>query len=170
MDQTYEEGDNASLLCGSTGGPNNAYQWQVNGSDIENETSQTLQLSNVNASTGGMYTCVVSNAAGSDSASTFLYVSPYFVIQPIHRQAESGSTVSLSCEAEAFPAPEYQWWHVNGEPIRCEIISDSQVLVFDPVEFGDEGDYYCNASSIGMTTQSTVVTLTGMASLSMCNQ
>ena len=153
------------MECSSAGGPDNTYQWQVNGSDITGATSPTLSLLNVQASTGGMYTCVVSNAAGTDDASTFLYISPYFVVQPTNTLTSSGSLTSFTCEAEAFPHPNYQWWRVDGEPIRCEIIFITSTLVIESAAFGDEGDYYCNVTSLGVTVQSIVATLSGMTTV-----
>lgn len=136
------------------------YQWQVNGSDIEGETLPILILSAVQASTGGSYTCVASNAAGSDSYSTFVYIFPYFITQPIDRLTTNGSSTSLICEAEAFPSPEYQWGHVDETPIRTEIMTNENTLVFHPVMIGDEGDYYCNVSSLGETIRSEEATVT----------
>ena len=148
------------LNCSSMGGPNNTYQWQINNSDLVGESSPILILFNVEASTGGIYTCRVSNVAGDDETSTFVYVSPYFVTQPVDTLSANGSSITLLCEAEAFPNPDYQWWRVDQELIRSEVLDSSQ-LVLDPVLFGDEGDYYCNVSSLEHTIQSHVVTVSG---------
>ena len=146
INQTYEVGSTAVLECSSFGGPNNAFQWQLNGLDIIGETQSTLTLPNVQASTGGMYTCVVTNAAGSDDISTFLYVSPYFINQPMDTQASNGTPATLLCEAGAFPSPEYQWGRVDGEHVRGGIATDGTLFSFNPVMFGDEGEYYCTVS------------------------
>ena len=147
-------------MCTSQGGPNNTYQWQANDTDISGETMETLTLTNVNASTGGMYTCVVNNAAGSDSDSTFLFIAPYFITEPVEHLTANGSTITLQCVAEAFPSPSYQWARTDGMPIRPELLSDTNVFVFNPVLFGDEGDYYCNATSRKEVTRSQDVTIT----------
>ena len=138
LNQTYGEGDNATLECSSDGGPNNTYQWQVNSSDITGQTSPVLMIPNVEASNGGMYTCVVSNAAGSDDASTFLFVSPYFTTQPVDTLTDYGSSITLLCEAEAFPSPDYQWGRADGVPIRGGITNYTNMLIIDFVMFGDE--------------------------------
>ena len=151
----------AILMCTSLGGPNNAYQWQANDTDIPGETMHTLTLNNVDASTGGMYTCVVTNAAGNDSDSTFLFIAPYFITEPVNEETDNGSSVTLQCVAEAFPSPSYQWARTDGAPIRGEIATDESKLIFSPALFGDEGDYYCNASSRDEVERSMDATITG---------
>ena len=131
-----------------------------------------LVLPNVLASTGGMYTCVVTNEAGSDDASTFLYVSPYFITQPRDTQTSDGSSVTLLCEADAFPSPEIVWLRTDlnesGEPDEQNLmyplmfnITRGRTLIINPVLFGDEGEYYCIASSLNVTLRSADVTVTG---------
>lgn len=145
----------------SDGGPSNTYQWQVNGSDFEGEISPILPLPNLQASMGGTYTCVVSNAAGSDADSTFVYVAPYFITEPVDTLTSDGTTDALICEAEAFPSPDYQWGRVDGLSLRAGLTTDTGVLGFNPVMFGDEGQYFCNVSSLNITITSQAVTLTG---------
>ena len=116
----------------------------------------------MNASTGGMYTCVVTNAAGNDSDSTFLFADPYFITEPSDELAANGSTVILQCVAEAFPSPTYQWARADGAPIRDELRTNMSNLIFSPVLFGEEGDYYCNISSLGTVYQSRTATVNGI--------
>lgn len=164
INQTYLRENVAILECTSVGGPNNLYQWQVNGSDIPGATASELTLSNLQGSDGGEYTCVVSNAAGSDSASTFVYISPYFVIEPTDAPTSSGDSVMLTCEAEAFPSPQFQWVRADGRSIRNEIMTSTNVLVIDPVIFGDEGAYICLATSLDVTRRS-LATITGISNV-----
>ena len=161
MNQTYSLGDNITLQCTSMGGPGNTYQWLLNGSDILGETSGTLALANVTAATGGEYACHVSNTAGNDSASTYVFIAPYFTTHPMHFSRQNGSSGNLSCVAEAFPYPEYQWERVDGEPIRADIVTNERTLLISSIMFGDEGSYVCNATSRGMTIQSYYATLHG---------
>ena len=57
------------LDCIARGGPENTFEWLVDGGVIENETVATLTLDQV---IGAEYTCRVSNAAGSGNASITL--------------------------------------------------------------------------------------------------
>ena len=159
--QTYGRGDNITIICLAIGGPDIFYLWQKNGTVITGANTATLMFSNVNATTGGKYSCVVYNSAGNESASTFVFISPYFIHQIEDRGGYNGSVLILKCEAEAFPAPQYQWERVDGVAIRDEVLVNSTILSFNPLIFGDDGRYFCNASSRGVTIQSNLFTLRG---------
>ena len=161
VNQTYDVNVTAMLMCTSLGGPNNTYQWKANDTDIPGEIMEVLVLADVDASTGGVYTCVVTNAAGSDSDSTFIFIAPYFITQPVNEETDNGSPVTLQCAAKAFPSPSYQWARTDQILVRQGLINDSNMLVFNPALFGDEGDYFCNASSRDEVARSQDVTLTG---------
>ena len=133
-------GNNVSFSCFSMGGPDNTYVWMKNEMTIGNET--TLVVADINASSGGNYTCLVSNAAGNDSSSTTLYVAPYFVT-PLEEQTltTNGSSVNISCDAAGFPSPTVTWVDMTEQRV-----SNTPLLQFSPVMFGDEGVYRCVAT------------------------
>ena len=155
INQTLAREDNITLTCSGVGGPDNIYQWQFSGQDIDDETSTELDISNVNASNGGDYSCVVSNAAGNSTITTSLFISPYFTSQPESIGGVNGSSVTLTCVAEAFPALEYQWRRIDAMSLSSNVMGeDSSMLKFDPLVFGDEGGYFCLATSQGTVIQS----------------
>ncbi len=161
-DMSYSQGDDVTLQCTAMGGPDNTFQWLQNGMVLMSENSEMLTVMNVTAANGGAYTCEVANAAGTSNTTASVFISPYFTSQPQAIGADNGTMVTLTCVAEAFPAPEYQWSRVDGEDIRMEVTDqDSTMLVFDPLLFGDEGNYFCTALSNGDEAQSENVTLTG---------
>ena len=160
MNETFNRGDNVTFTCSARGGPGNIFQWLRNGTELENETSETLTLPTIDFSDGDEYTCLVCNAAGNESVSTFLLVSPEITLNPMDVNTTNGSFIMIMCDAEAFPSPEFQWIHSNGD-IRTDIMGiDTNMLVFSPVLFGDEGDYYCNATSNGISVFSDTATFT----------
>ena len=129
--------------------------------NIPNETLQTLLLTDLRLEDGGKYTCVVSNMAGHGSASTHIFIELNFVTQPMDITQEIGSSGNLSCVAEAFPYPEYQWERVDGEPIRPDIVTNESTLFISFIMFGDEGGYSCNATSIESSITSLPATIYG---------
>ena len=64
----FDPNERTTLDCIASGGPNNTYEWFIDGDLIENATD-TLNLIQV---IGGEYVCQVSNAAGSGNASVTL--------------------------------------------------------------------------------------------------
>ena len=161
-DMTYSQGADVTLSCTAMGGPSNRFQWFLNDMSLPSENSLSLTLLNVSVADGGAYTCMVTNAAGADNATTFVFISPYFTSHPQGMGGANGTMVTLTCGAEAFPAPTYQWGRVDGGTIRPEVTGqDSAMLIFNPLTFGDEGDYICTAMSNGNQVQSQTATLTG---------
>ena len=157
-DQIFEREDNVTLNCTALGGPNNTFIWSNDSGIIAGEVSPTFDLIPV---MGGVYTCEVSNAAGTGNATTTVFVHLRFNIHPADIFTDRGTSQLLECEAEAFPSPTYEWFRINGG-LRSDLEGiDARVLVFDSVEFGDEGDYYCVATSGNFSLPSDTATLTG---------
>ena len=139
------------LNCSGLGGPGNTYQWS------SGQTTPTLQLNVTNGiSDGGTYTCVVTNAAGNGSASATVYVTPIIITQPSDVLAVVNGNVTLMCEAEAFPPPQYIWEHIGGNLAgRSNVMGiNSNSLKLNGIVFGDEGSYRCSATSNGTTVVS----------------
>ena len=162
LNMVFERGNNVTFNCTAEGGPGNTYQWQRNGTNLDNETMQTLTITQISVNDGDQYTCVVSNAAGNDSASTSLFVYPEITLNPVDvLNATNGTDRVLVCEAVAFPEPLYQWMRVSGTFRENVFGVNSSMLVFNPVIFGDEGGYYCTATSNNVTVTSENATLAG---------
>ena len=161
INRTYKEGTTATLVCTSSGGPNNTYQWLQNGENLHGQNSDTLTLPNVTASTGGIYTCMISNIAGSYNASTFVFIFPYFINHPRNDEASVGSAVLLICDAASFPSPDYLWERSDGMNIRNDTVTYERNLSISSVEYGDEGGYFCNVSAGEGSVQSQIAILTG---------
>ena len=156
-------GRSVTLSCSAQGGPDNEYQWQHNGVYLMDQTNTILTINNIGVMNGGNYTCVVSNAAGNDSATATLYVAPIIITQPADILTRSGTVEVFTCEAESFPAPEYQWEKYNETMAAFIIAGSDSVLELSPVVYGDEGRYRCVASLPGTNRSdtSTQVVLTG---------
>ena len=124
----------------------NIYQWWMDGNNnmiLGNES--TLLVVDIDASSGGNYTCKVRNAGAFEtgSASTTLYVAPY-ILTPLeeHILNANGSNMNINCDAAGFPSPTVNW--VDSANIA---VSNTSLLEFSPVVFGDEGLYRCVANT-----------------------
>lgn len=154
------------LLCTGSGGPNNTYEWAKDGKVLDGEVDNTVTLNIINGSSGGVYTCIVRNAAGIDLDSTILYVAPY-IMNPLEGQVlrTNGSNLSIICETGGFPSPDVIWERINMNTMRGTVVSTTSLLEMLPVVFGNEGLYRCIASfeiHEIMHTASNETTLIGM--------
>ena len=64
-------GSTETLICITLAGPDNMYEWIKQGTGVVS-TDSTLTLSMITGSDGSLYTCSVTNAAGSDVATALL--------------------------------------------------------------------------------------------------
>ena len=158
--------ETVSLTCSAQGGPGNTIAWQHGTELLVNQTYQILDIAVSSIAVGSEYTCTVTNAAGSESATATLYITPRITIQPQDIQTRNGTMESFTCDAEGFPTPLYRWEMLqpfnSGTPVT--IVGIGPVYVFNPVVFGDEGNYSCvaflNISGSQSETSSRIVTLT----------
>ena len=134
-----------------------------------------LTLTNVMAPTrGGTYDCIVINDAGTDFDSVTLYVHPTIVQDPMDTLARVGETISLTCLAESFPYPTYQWQMMNRNSGYYENISgeNGTTLTLSPVGYNAYGRYRCVATNvidgIERTVNSSSALVTGKQTLLTC--
>ena len=133
---------NVTLQCAALGGPNNTFVWILD--EVIVGTEENISLVNVDASTGGNYTCMVNNSAGSDQNFSTLYIQPY-IQTPLEELSltTSGSLVNISCVAAGFPSPTVYWVDTFGS-----IVSNTEDLIINPVMFHDQGVYLCVAMTM----------------------
>ena len=196
-DANTTNGSSVTFTCATEGGPDNVFVWimttdlvgpwtitlspPLNVSEVVEllqSTYTVLQqgsdgeyvIDSVNATeNGGRYTCVVVNVAGYDSDKVELLVQPTITRQPESVLTFAGENVSLSCEADSFPAPSYSWLMqtdegevtVDEDVPRLTLNSTSGNLFILGVEYSDAGFYFCRASSSSGSVDSRVATITG---------
>ena len=69
LDTTTSFESSENLNCLAQGGPNNTFEWTNSQGQVISNSTQ-LEFPSITGSDGGIYTCTVTNAAGSDNAST----------------------------------------------------------------------------------------------------
>ncbi len=112
--QSVVVGASATFAVTATGTAPLTYQWFKDGGAISGATSPTLTLTNVQATTAGIYSVMVSNSAGNvTSTPAPLTVAttvspPLLTVQPASQYATSGATVVLAVAATGTGLG-YQW-------------------------------------------------------------
>jgi len=112
--QTVNIASTATLSVTVTG-TSPTYQWYLNNLPISGATSMTYSIANAQASNAGLYTVVVTNAAGTviSQAAQLTVVSPIAIsTQPQSKSVLPGTSVSLSVTATGT-SPTYQWYLNN---------------------------------------------------------
>ena len=176
-------GSSVTFSCSARGGPNNTFIWirpsdinptiqtllmstpQVQVADIVNglanialSNESSLNISYVNATRdGGDYLCYVINGAGVEMNRTTLFVRPTITERPVNVYTNVDETVSLSCRADSFPVPNYQWEMMNRSTGQYELIANetSNTLTLDSIMFNEYGWYRCVATANGIEGNAT---------------
>ena len=169
---TFDYEDEVNLTCTCQGGPNNTFIWLLNGSSIisgtnsytiiSTEFSSILMINRITAPDhGGLYQCITKNSAGNGRDTTYVYISPRFLIHPVQTLALSGVINNLTCEAESFPVPQYMWYKHEKNGRSFVVGPDDYLFPFNPIVFSDAGIYQCTATSNSITIYSNNGTLYG---------
>ncbi|KAJ8379625.1 hypothetical protein SKAU_G00004030 [Synaphobranchus kaupii] len=113
---------------------------------------QFLEIQDVMPEDSGLYSCVVSNMAGSNSLSFTVDVllPPIIKAGPSVVTAHVNQAAVLPCEAEGTPTPSVTW-RKDGLPLdpsnsRFTILAEGSLRV-GSAQLSDSGRYYCAASN-----------------------
>ena len=146
------------------GGPSNTFQWAKDGIILANENDMFLILVNVSVSDGGTYTCTVTNEAGEEDRNSGLYIRPAITLQPTDINTTVSNDQNFTCNATGFPTPQFEWLKLeenNARNLTGNFSGENtDNLQFTPVQFGDEGDYFCQVTSGLSTVRSETARLT----------
>ncbi len=90
-----------------------AYQWRKDGVALEGQTGPTLFVNNVNLSSEGSYSVIVTDANGSTeslAAKLVVLVPPTFVELPVSQSVTAGQDVTFSVTVAGNPLPfGFEW-------------------------------------------------------------
>ena len=97
------------------------------------------------AADGGYYTCIVVNEAGYDTDNVTLYVSPVITLNPMDQYADPGDTVTISCLADSYPPPTYQWQVLNTDTNMYQDIYGETMTSYtiEDIDYNQFGMYRC---------------------------
>jgi uncharacterized protein (TIGR02145 family) len=162
--QTVTAGQSVTFSVVVSGTAPLTYQWKMNGSIITGATADSLNIPNVQNSSAGAYTVVVSNTSGSavsDAATltvTAAPVAPSIATQPKSQTVMVGSNVTFAVSATGTGPFTYKW-EKNGDTITH---SDSSSYTIANVANADAGTYSVVVkNSVGsVTSLDAVLTVT----------
>ena len=162
--QSVTAGANASFTVAANGTAPLSYQWLLNGSPISGATSATLPLTAVTlGQSGGSYSCVVTNVAGSATSSaatltvTAAAVAPTITTQPASQTVTAGNNVSFTVVVGGTAQLSHQW-RLNGVNISG---ATSATLTLTSVTVGQSGgSYTCFVTNSAGNATSSAATLT----------
>ncbi|XP_073415578.1 hemicentin-2 isoform X1 [Dendrobates tinctorius] len=156
------------LKCEAKGSPPPSITWYKDKRPIVSspksmykDGGRSLQLSRVQLSDAGSYTCRANNHAGTVEKSYLLevYVSPHIEgagAKPPTIRATLGRPLDLECSATGHPPPVLSWLKdglLVSERDGLQIKDGGRTLHFPSVTESAEGDYTCVAISLaGETT------------------
>ena len=110
----------------------------------------SLNIPSVNISVVGVYGCLVANDAGFDVEFVSLYMTPLIIEHPQSGIVKDDESFYLTCKAQSFPSPTYQWEKFNEMTSQFEDVSpngNASTLELNPVGSEGYGRYRCVAST-----------------------
>jgi len=141
------EGGTTVFMVSATGGLPLFYQWQVNGTNLTDEgnisgtATTNLIISNISAANIGIYSVVVTNAAGavtSSNAPLFIVQSrPVITMQPSSQTTVLSETTVFTVKASGTAPLSYQW-SFDGTNL---VSATNQILTLPNVQLVQAGSY-----------------------------
>ncbi|XP_067685752.1 contactin-like [Haliotis asinina] len=170
-DQYVDVGSQMTWRCQATAVPPAVYSWYKDTKlltstpgDVE-IVGNVLTIKNANAENhNGMYQCSAVNIHGESFSTAELKVlsfAPIFSKQPVtDKVASIGGNVTMICNPEAAPKPEFKWSHdghdlglTEGAMGRLQLLQNGNLLI-TAVTSGDAGEYKCTATNTEGTDSS----------------
>ncbi|XP_075038771.1 hemicentin-1 [Mixophyes fleayi] len=151
----------ATLECIATGVPSPRISWRKHGSILHGNSeryfiseSGSLYFPSADITDSGQYSCLATNAAGSNQRQIELLVFDPPFINPGSRNITTiiNLQTTLTCNVSGTPKPKVEW-KKNGHLINTDInqniyrlLSSGSLLIISPA-VDDTGTYVCSASN-----------------------
>ncbi|XP_067683459.1 contactin-like isoform X1 [Haliotis asinina] len=184
--QHTDVGGQLTWHCEAAGTPTPTYTWYKDGVPLRNQTGyltirrNALTIQGLNQERdSGMYQCGATNQHNTVYSTAELRVlefAPSFAKHPLQRgiSASRGGNVTIICDPEAAPAPEYEWLKggrnlgltKGGDSGNLKMLMNGNLYITS-VRMADAGRYTCKVTnSVGSAEDSTelaIVTQTVMS-------
>ncbi|XP_047443825.1 hemicentin-1 isoform X2 [Mugil cephalus] len=154
--QTFMTGDDMRIRCSASGYPPPRLVWTHNDMFITASSRNrmnpdgTLVMRNMEKKDGGVYGCLASNQAGTDTMSSILtYIEPPVVTVALSEILIGiGETTVMACSASGIPQPEISWYKGDVKlrsSTVLEVDTLGGTLTIKETQDVDAGDYTCVA-------------------------
>ncbi|TSL47575.1 Hemicentin-1 [Bagarius yarrelli] len=166
QNQTFSSGDEVRLRCSAKGYPTPTVVWTHNDMFITGSSRHrmipdgTLVIRNAEQNDAGVYGCLASNVAGTDTKTALLsYIeSPQVTVLKNHMLVGLGQTAVLECQVTGVPQPEVLWYK-GDKQVKVSVfvrMDPAGTLSIQRVEAADAGDYICVAVNLAGTAQAKI--------------
>ncbi|XP_034531212.1 hemicentin-1 [Notolabrus celidotus] len=161
--QTFTTGDEVRIRCSSSGYPPPRLVWTHNDMFITASNRHrmtpdgTLVIRNMEKKDGGVYGCLASNQAGTDTMTSILSYneSPVVTVALSDILISVGETTVMACSSSGIPQPEIRWYkgdiRLHSTPF-LDVDSFGGTLTIKKTQNFDAGDYTCVAVNAAGTS------------------
>ncbi|NWQ77372.1 HMCN1 protein, partial [Columbina picui] len=164
-------GQRVDVPCSAQGIPPPAVAWfrargavPMGDGQFSHSPDGTLSISNVQSPDAGVYKCVASNVAGSDTAEIALQVQESPTIEDLDppynspfQERVANQRIAFPCPAKGIPKPVIKWLRNGRELTGAEpgisVLEDGTLLIIASVTPSDNGEYICVASNEAGSTE-----------------
>ncbi|XP_069009305.1 hemicentin-1 [Embiotoca jacksoni] len=161
--QTFMTGDDVSIRCSASGYPPPRLVWTHNGMFIMGSSRHrmtpdgSLVLRNMEKKFGGVYGCLASNQAGTDTMISILMYIEFPVVTVALREIliAIGDTTVMACSASGVPQAEILWYKGDVQlhsSSLMEVDTLGGTLTIRETQNVDAGDYTCVAVNTAGTS------------------
>ncbi|XP_067156720.1 hemicentin-1 [Apteryx mantelli] len=164
-------GHRVDIPCSAQGIPPPAITWfkgrstvLMDGGQFIHSPDGALSISKVQLSDAGVYKCVASNVAGSDTSEITMQVQEPPTIDDLDppynspfQERVANQRVAFPCPAKGIPKPVIKWLRngreLTGSEPGISILEDGTLLIIASVTPSDNGEYVCMAVNEAGSTE-----------------
>eukprot|EP00076_Gallus_gallus_P024036 XP_015146072.1 hemicentin-1 isoform X2 [Gallus gallus] len=160
-----QAGHRVDIPCSAQGNPPPAITWFRGSSAVPIGSGQpthslggALSISNVQLSNAGIYRCIASNAAGSDTSEITIQVQEPPTMDDLDPQYNNpfqervvNQRIAFPCPVKGTPKPVIKWLHngreLTGREPGISILENDMLLIIASITPSDNGEYICVATN-----------------------
>ncbi|XP_065505206.1 hemicentin-1 isoform X3 [Caloenas nicobarica] len=166
-----QAGQRVDIPCSAQGIPPPAVAWfgargavPTGDGQFSHSPDGALSISNVQPPDAGVYKCVASNIAGSDTSEITLQVQESPTIEDLDppynspfQERVANQRIAFPCPAKGIPKPVIKWLRngreLTGSEPGISVLEDGTLLIIASVTPSDNGEYVCVASNEAGSTE-----------------